>query len=301
MSSQSYYAHGKLLLTGEYAVLDGAKALAIPCQFGQKMTISTLENSPFQIEWRGYDVEDELWINAALPYQQEVSPEIVRLQQILKAVESLNPELFYQRNFNIQTFLEFPNNWGLGTSSTLISLLSQWAEVNPFELLDKTFGGSGYDIACATAETPIVYQRNGNQTKWLDVGLSESWTNNAYFIFLEEKKNSRDAIKHYKSIDNTESVVDQINNITDNLVETRKVEDAIALLEAHEECMSAILQIPSINKSRFSDFNGVCKSLGGWGGDFIMAVSNEEDSYIKEYFKNKGLHTVLTFNEMIWT
>ena len=265
------------------------------------MTISTLENSPFQIEWRGYDVEDELWINAALPYQQEVSPEIVRLQQILKAVESLNPELFYQRNFNIQTFLEFPNNWGLGTSSTLISLLSQWAEVNPFELLDKTFGGSGYDIACATAETPIVYQRNGNQTKWLDVGLSESWTNNAYFIFLEEKKNSRDAIKHYKSIDNTESVVDQINNITDNLVETRKVEDAIALLEAHEECMSAILQIPSINKSRFSDFNGVCKSLGGWGGDFIMAVSNEEDSYIKEYFKNKGLHTVLTFNEMIWT
>ncbi|MEM0993828.1 MAG: GHMP kinase, partial [Bacteroidota bacterium] len=35
----SYYAHGKLLLTGEYAVLDGAVALAVPSKLGQRLDI----------------------------------------------------------------------------------------------------------------------------------------------------------------------------------------------------------------------------------------------------------------------
>ena len=59
---------------------------------------------------------------------------------------------------NITTKLTFPRAWGLGTSSTLISLIAQWAKCDPFELLFEAFGGSGYDIACATANSPISYQ-----------------------------------------------------------------------------------------------------------------------------------------------
>ena len=36
---QNYYSNGKLLLTGEYVVLDGAKALAVPTKFGQLLNI----------------------------------------------------------------------------------------------------------------------------------------------------------------------------------------------------------------------------------------------------------------------
>ena len=35
----SYYSHGKLLLTAEYAVLKGAKGLAIPCERGQILDV----------------------------------------------------------------------------------------------------------------------------------------------------------------------------------------------------------------------------------------------------------------------
>ena len=33
----SFYSHGKLLLTGEYTILKGANALAIPCKMGQTL------------------------------------------------------------------------------------------------------------------------------------------------------------------------------------------------------------------------------------------------------------------------
>jgi len=41
-SKRTFYSHGKLLLTAEYVILDGAKALALPTKFGQEMEISPI-------------------------------------------------------------------------------------------------------------------------------------------------------------------------------------------------------------------------------------------------------------------
>ena len=57
----------------------------------------------------------------------------------------------------MNTHLEFPRDWGLGSSSTLINNVAQWAQVDPFELHFKVSNGSGYDIACAKRRYPIVY------------------------------------------------------------------------------------------------------------------------------------------------
>jgi hypothetical protein len=46
----------------------------------------------------------------------------------------------------------------LGTSSTLINNIAQWFGIDAYELLWKSFGGSGYDIASAQHNKPIVYQ-----------------------------------------------------------------------------------------------------------------------------------------------
>jgi hypothetical protein len=56
----------------------------------------------------------------------------------------------------ISTQLTFPRQWGLGTS-TLINI-AQWTQINAFTLLKSSFGGSGYDIACAQNDEPIIYQ-----------------------------------------------------------------------------------------------------------------------------------------------
>ena len=44
-----FYSHGKLLLTAEYVVLDGAKALALPTKYGQSLTVKTIE--PLKLIW----------------------------------------------------------------------------------------------------------------------------------------------------------------------------------------------------------------------------------------------------------
>ncbi len=60
----TYYGHGKLLLTGEYAVLDGADALAIPTKLGQSMTIKKTRGS--DLIWESLQPDGEPWFNAQI-------------------------------------------------------------------------------------------------------------------------------------------------------------------------------------------------------------------------------------------
>lgn len=300
MSYQRFYAHGKLMLTGEYAVLDGAKALAFPTCFGQSLEVQNLENAPFQLSWQSFDYQENMWLNAHLPSNDYSLPEYLRLQEILRAVEDLNPEVFYGQNLAFTTKLEFPREWGLGSSSTLISLLAQWANIDAYKLLENTFGGSAYDIACATSEGPIVYQNLEKEKVIEPVELAPSWTRGAYFVFLNEKKNSRDAIKHYRSLSDTQSIVTEVNNLTDALVNATSMGAAIEIVRAHEKLMSRTLQLQAIQEERFSDFEGACKSLGAWGGDFMLALTDEGEAYVRNYFESKGFNTIFTFDKLLW-
>ena len=60
--------------------------------------------------------------------------------------------------------------------------------------------------------------------------------------------------------------------------------------------MSAVLQMETVKEKHFSDFKGVIKSLGAWGGDFVMVLSKQNP---KEYFIAKGFETILTYEEMV--
>ena len=151
----NFHANGKLLLTGEYFILDGAVGLALPTKFGQSLTVEP--STEKGIFWKSIDNENKVWFEAKFNEQLEIiettNDEVAKtLQSILQ--KSQIPNLKSQ----ITTKLDFPNNWGLGSSSTLISLVAQWTKTDPYALLEKTFGGSGYDIACATAKSAITFQ-----------------------------------------------------------------------------------------------------------------------------------------------
>ena len=60
--------------------------------------------------------------------------------------------------------------------------------------------------------------------------------------------------------------------------------------------MSEILNISTVKLRLFSDFKGTIKSLGAWGGDFVLVFSKEDPTI---YFKNKGFETIVTYSEMI--
>ncbi|HAF78732.1 MAG TPA: GHMP kinase [Maribacter sp.] len=299
----SFYSNGKLLLTGEYAILDGAKGLALPTKFGQYLSLTHSDSENFI--WNSLDENDAVWFSSEFSKNRletihTSDPEVAhRLSQILVAAKKLNP-LFSPTTDevnDVETKVTFPRDWGLGTSSTLISNIASWAEINPYELLEATFGGSGYDIACATHKTPITYQRNGFSPNIQEVNFKPNFEDRLFFVYLNEKKNSRDAITSYRNLNfNKTQLLSAINNITDKILSCTSLKEFEHLLNQHEKILSKTLQVPTIKSILFADYSHTIKSLGAWGGDFVLAIGTEEDMV---YFKNKGYHTILPYQKMI--
>lgn len=299
---QTFYSHGKLLLTAEYVVLDGAKALAVPTKFGQQLTVEPISKP--QIIWTSLDHNNAIWFEDLFSLNEinngyiARNPISDRLIQILKAIKQLNPEfLISNTGFKITTILEFPKNWGLGTSSTLINNLAQWANVDPYQLLKLTFGGSGYDIACAQNSNALIYQLENNLPTINSLAFKPAFFENLYFIHLNKKQNSRDGIAHYKANKHDlENSIEAINTITSKFIKTETIEDLKELIDHHETIISTITNQTKVKDNLFSDFDGSIKSLGAWGGDFILVASKTNPT---AYFKAKGFNTILKYKDMV--
>ena len=299
MNTQKFYSHGKLLITGEYLVLDGAKALAMPCKFGQHLKVSPSSNQSSR--WLSYTQQNEVWLDIefdllSIKKQKTKSDIETRLFQILYEAFQLNPEVFTQ-NYRFETHLEFPRNWGLGTSSSLIANIAKWANVNPYELLAKTFGGSGYDVACAESGSALIYQLQNHLPKVDLAEIPEVIKPHVYFVYLGQKQNSRSAIFNYRKNKPLQlaDYISKTDEITSEMLAVESLEHFQSLIDSHESLLSEILQLEPVQKRLFSDFEGNIKSLGAWGGDFVMAVSKSNP---KSYFESKGYPTVLEYSDM---
>ncbi|MDO6761619.1 GYDIA family GHMP kinase [Tamlana sp. 2_MG-2023] len=300
MKSKTFYSNGKLLISGEYVVLDGAISLAVPTKYGQSLTVTPIAQS--EIIWISYDHEDQIWFegtfnleNFSSEEQNDISQRIV---QILEATKTLNPQfLSTSEGFKIETRLDFPRNWGLGTSSSLINNIANWAHVDPYQLLEKTFGGSGYDIACAENDTPITYQRNNKIPTIKPAGFNPSFKDELYFVHLNKKQNSREGIKHYKEAKSTyQFSVETINDITSKMLSATQLEEFQELMRLHENYISEITKQATVKAIYFEDFEGAIKSLGAWGGDFVLVASKNNPT---NYFKARGFHTVIPYENMV--
>lgn len=300
----TFYSNGKLLITGEYLVLDGARAFALPTKFGQNLIVEDGINQ--EITWKSYDYDNRLWFEDIITFSEIINNPVTKIEtvkttliNILHEAYILNPDFINSsEGYKISTQLTFPKNWGLGTSSTLLNNIAQWAKIDAFTLLKNSFGGSGYDIACAQNNTPIVYHLEQNSPIVEITRFNPDFKENIYFVYLNKKQNSKTAINAYYNNKNehlTKSIVEN-NKITEAILNAKTVKEFASALEKHEIHLSDILETRTIKENVFSDFNGVVKSLGAWGGDFVMVVSKENPS---AYFASKGYETILTYDEMI--
>jgi hypothetical protein len=219
------------------------------------------------------------------------------LTKILFEAHQLNPAILPDKGFSVETQLTFPRFWGLGTSSTLINNVAQWFEINAFELLKNSFGGSGYDIANAQNNGPITYQIiNGNPIVER-IDFRPTYAEHIYFLYLNQKQNSKTAIAMYYSKSNDiQECRRKINAISQEIADGVDRERFEFLLNRHENLMSGVLEMATAKERYFSDFEGTIKSLGAWGGDFVMVVSTSNP---KDYFESKGFSTLLHYHEMI--
>lgn len=305
-----YYSNGKLLLTGEYVILDGAKSLAVPTQFGQDLVVTSIQES--QLIWGSFTHTGECWFEAVFDLPKlrlqnctfnsdtEGSAEFIAetLQTILQEARKLNVDFLQsQKGFVVKTNLTFPRNWGLGSSSTLINNIASWAKVDAYQLLWNAFSGSGYDIACAQSESPILYQLKDKKPIVQAIDFQPNFIDELYFVHLNKKQNSRDGIAQYKKhLDGTKSNIQEISVLTDEFVASTSVKELDKVIIEHEKIIGSMVQLQPIKKQLFPDYFGEIKSLGAWGGDFVLATGNKDS---KKYFQKKGFKTVLRYSEMV--
>lgn len=305
MSKKLYNGHGKLLLFGEYAVLDGAKSLAIPCKFGQTLEVKPHRGS--DLIWESYDHQGNLWFEAQISLYDFSSVRTSDkktskfIQKLLKGAVRYNTEFLNKWNgYKVINRLQFPRIWGLGSSSTLIYNVAQWADVNPFHLHFYVSSGSGYDIACAGAELPILYQLEDDQLKYEEIDFQPDFIDQISFVYLGNKTSSGEGIIHYtKNAQKRKSTAERIGSLTDAAVSCNNMKDFTRLMDEHEEIISKELKLEKLKNERFSDFPGTIKSLGAWGGDFAMVVSEEPFEIVKAYFEAKKYHTIFRYTELI--
>ena len=302
---KEFYSNGKLLITGEYLVLDGAKAFALPTKFGQNLIVDSGTNK--EIKWKSYDSDGSVWFEDTISFGEISNIEKLEkndsvrntLLEILREAFKLNHDFIENFDgFLVTTHLTFPRFWGLGTSSTLINNIAQWLKVDAFELLKNSFGGSGYDIACAQNNSPILYQLENGKSIVEKLDFAPEFTQNIYFVYLDKKQSSKAAIASYynNKNENLEETIAENDKITLSVIGAKTIETFGLAIEKHETEMGKILKMQTVKESLFPDFDGVIKSLGAWGGDFVMVIAKENPMF---YFNEKGYVTVIPYEEMI--
>ena len=298
------------MLTGEYLVLEGATALAVPTKFGQDLSVEKIKEP--QLIWGSFTNTGDCWfeavfelpklrlVNATFNSDSEGSADFIAetLQDILVETRKLNPEFLQsEQGFLVKTNLTFPRDWGLGTSSTLINNIAQWAKVDAFQLLWNSFSGSGYDIANAKHKTPILYQVNNQQPVVKQVDFTPSFSDQLFFVHLNKKQDSKAGIARFKEKrEKIHNEIQLVSEISKQLIHEQKLSEFEKLIHEHEKIISSIIELPTVKERLFPDYFGTLKSLGAWGGDFILATG---DKNTPQYFKAKGYTTILRYSDMV--
>ena len=298
--SYSIESFGKLLISGEYLILRGAKGLSIPVNFSQTLNVD--ENTSGYFDWKSYDRNKKIWFSCKFKisdfYNKQNYNNNLLLYDIIKNLNELNPGIISnKKGISFKTYMNFNHKWGLGSSSTLINNLSKWADIEPFSVYWRVTNGSGYDLASCKFEKPIVFQLIKSETPKIEsVNFLPEFHKNLYFIYLDKKQSSKSEIENFDKINISSEYISEVSRITEKMIKCSNFLDFQNLVNQHEKILANVLNKKSIKEKLFNDYDGAIKSLGAWGGDFILAVGNDDTT---NYFEEKGYQTIFSFKEML--
>ncbi len=301
-----YFARGKLLITAEYMILFGARALAVPLTLGQWL-IPGNKQSRGIFHWTArYKKQtwfetririDTLTVESATD-RQTADHLVFLLGELLELKPGFAAQL---EKRDITTRLDFDPAWGFGSSSTLTSLLAQWAGADPLQFHFRISRGSGYDVACASANGPLLYELIDDMPVVETIDFYPSFANQLYFIYLGEKQRSDRSVAsfldHYIP---TARDIDHFSGLTYRLIKAPTLREFGEIMHEHEESLSGILQKPALREQRFGKLEGYVKSLGAWGGDFALVATDLPESELRSYLENKGISTVFPYKEIVY-
>ncbi|MFA5971825.1 MAG: GYDIA family GHMP kinase [Lentimicrobiaceae bacterium] len=305
MQFNSYY-NAKLLLTAEYLVLKGAQALAVPLRFGQRLSVE--DNQQGFISWLSIAYDGSSWFTGKYALKDfsiidSSNPDMAKHpQRLMLAARKLNPEFCrFSSGCHIVSTLNYPLLWGLGSSSTLIAAIAGWAGIDPFRLHFEVSKGSGYDIACAISNSPLLYTLRENVPEFRPVRFSPSFTDKIYFVYQGRKQDSAEGISEFQNRNSfpDDTTINTVNLLTDRMLNAANLPEFEQVMREHEMLISSVLMAPGIRQTMFSDLPGEVKSLGAWGGDFCMLTWRDDPEWLPAYLKSKNLETWFNFNDIV--
>ena len=128
----------------------------------------------------------------------------------------------------------------------------------------------------------------------------KSFSDNLYLVYSGRKKSTEQHITQFlQRHHGMKSEIKRISHITDEILKEDSLEGFIDLLKDHEKIIGSVLDYPPVQFEKFVSFNGVVKSLGAWGGDFLLVATPENIDYVSNYFEQFGLSTILSFNKIV--
>lgn len=335
-----FRSNGKLMITGEYLVLAGASALAMPVKYGQTLRViqREAENRDLSILWEthekdmeklrvtfsGHDLHpaEQTAEKRAYPAKsasrkgnnknnanghtsgddtREKAGSINFVRNILLAAKRIRPE-FLQGNgqWHAVSNIEFDMAWGLGSSSSLISNIALWAEIDPYDLFFAVSEGSGYDIACARSNKPLLYTFRGRNEKpgVQTVYFNPSFRDHLVFVYSGKKQDSAKSVKKFQKKKISPDDVEAISSLSEAMAAMTDLRDFMSAMTEHEEITAGCIGMEPVQSVHYPDFPGAIKSLGAWGGDFLLAASPLKGNRIIDYFRRKGAKVIIPFEEM---
>ena len=289
------------MLTSEYVAVDGALVLAIPTKLGQEFFYTENEDQKSLIFWDAYH-QNQLWLKATIDYnnwkilETNDSKASEFILKTLKNVQNLSEiKLKSDTSYHVKTNLQFPSDFGLGSSSTLMANLAEWADIDAFILNEISLGGSGYDVAVAKEKSAVLYSRFPERV-YYKINFNPNFKDELIFIHLNQKQDSREGISHYRSKPTSTELINDYSVLTKKIVNSQNLEEFSELMTIHEQKLSDFLETPTVKEKYFQDCPSFVKSLGAWGGDFVLASKFGD---YQDYFKQRGFSKIFSWKDLI--
>jgi hypothetical protein len=298
----SIFSAGKIILMGEYAVLHGSDALCLPLATGQNLSAKPSDENLIQWKWkyRQHILADFSLFCDSLESNQPSTGDFRWARALIELIRQHNP--YFLTTGTILEFENFfPPEWGLGSSSATISSLCRMAGVDPYIINAAHTGGSGADIAATTAPGWFLYRKTNNSPLVWPLPFDYPHAGNSFFIYTGKKQATQSHVKEISHSIQAEDIDWKLTNAPlYRFLCCSTVPEAMKCISDHEQIIGNAIQMEAVG-NRFDDFPGRIKSLGAWGGDYLLAVTQQDEAFVRNYFHQRELNTVFNWHEFTQT
>ncbi|MFP4288286.1 MAG: hypothetical protein ACLFQS_03430 [Bacteroidales bacterium] len=296
------FSHGKIILFGEYAVLEGNDAVCLPLATGQKLEIQKNDHQKICWQWSYKNtIIADFSLDPITLQPHEISQgDPAWAAGLITAIRKQNNIFLTDSGYNVRFINHFPHDWGLGSSSATIASLCRIAGADPYIVNDQVMGGSGADIACTDKKNWFVYRKKKSIPQTWFIPFDFPFQQHVVFVYSGQKQATAEHLKQVKEKSERKHFnASEINTLVYRCFSSNTVAELMSNIQMHEQLISEHTGHSPLG-GKFPDFNGQIKSLGAWGGDFFMAVSLENQSDVKNYFQKKGFGLCFTWDEFLF-